>query len=726
MGVAYHWFIPLVAAIASLGLAILVNRTASQTRLNRIFVFLAALLVLWNLNFFVLYSVEDRDLALKLTKFFRNGGIFLPAALLHLVLALRDSPSPLWNRLLAADYGIAGALAIANLSNLLVANLKPFRWGFYSVGTPLYSLFAAVLLINLIAVVALLVYEYRINIHPLKRLQIRFWLLGAVLAFPLGCTNLLPTYGLPLYPLGSLGTAAWAALVAYAIARHRLMDVDLVVTKGIAYAAVSFILIVPAVVLTLWLQQRSFGQVHPDFSAALVFLFIAISILFPSLRLRAESQIEHSLFGHKHEYRSAIVALTRSVLRILDREKLIRQLSDQLRETLRLEHVAVALLDEGKGAFVLWSGSGPSNLSEIPETHELIDSLARRQAAVLRNELESSTIVAERDVVTALYSVLGWEVCIPLEGGGRVNGFIALGPKGNRDAFFAEDLDLLETLANEVSVALENARLYEELKRSQDIIRRADRLSALGTLAAGIAHEIRNPLVAIQTFFQLAPDRLQDEEFFTSFLSMTANEVKRISDLISELLSFARSPTRTLAPLCVNETAERVVTLLEPEARKHRLRLIRNLSPSVPEVLADGDQIKQVLINLILNAIQATQAGGTVAVSTRCAYSGDTKSAQLEINDTGTGMAKDQLDHIFDPFFTTKDKGTGLGLAIVHQIVREHGGSINVNSSVGQGTTFVITIPSSHKPSATEDANISGPDTSPDRHDNHPRRIATS
>src|SRR6185503_8430772 len=138
------------------------------------------------------------------------------------------------------------------------------------------------------------------------------------------------------------------------------------------------------------------------------------------------------------------------------------------------------------------------------------------------------------------------------------------------------------TLAAEASVALENARLYEELKRSQDIIRRADRSSALGTLAAGIAHEIRNPLVSIQTFFQLAPERLHDEEFFTSFLNMTANEVKRITNLINELLAFARSPSRALKPLNLNETVERVVTLLEPEARKHKLTIERQLSPHVP------------------------------------------------------------------------------------------------------------------------------------------------
>jgi len=174
---------------------------------------------------------------------------------------------------------------------------------------------------------------------------------------------------------------------------------------------------------------------------------------------------------------------------------------------------------------------------------------------------------------------------------------------------------------------------------------------------------------------------------------MTASEVTRISDLISELLSFVRSPTRALAPLNVNETIERVVTLLEPEARKHRLHLRHSSAPGLPAVLADADQMKQVLINLILNAIQATMPMGAVTVTSRSAQHGGSRSVQLEITDTGAGMPRDQVEHIFDPFFTTKEKGTGLGLAIVHQIIREHGGTVHVESVPGRGTTFLINLP---------------------------------
>jgi signal transduction histidine kinase len=274
-----------------------------------------------------------------------------------------------------------------------------------------------------------------------------------------------------------------------------------------------------------------------------------------------------------------------------------------------------------------------------------------------------------------------------------VIGLIALGRKPRFEAFFAEDLELLETLAGEASVALENARLYGELKKSQDIIRRADRSSALGTLAAGIAHEIRNPLVSIQTFFQLAPQRLQDEEFMTEFLSMTANEVKRISHLINELLSFARSPTPSYGPVDLNLLIERVVVLISPEAKKHHIRLEECLAAETPLVYGDAEQMKQVLINLVFNAIQATPEDGVVTIATRSVRRQAAEYGRIEVRDTGCGIAADQLDNIFNPFYTTKVRGTGLGLAITQRIVSEHGGIIEVESEATVGTVFSVDLP---------------------------------
>jgi two-component system NtrC family sensor kinase len=701
----YHWLIPLLAALASLALAVLVFRARPLTAASRMFALLASALVLWNLNFFVLYGAFDRDLTVGLTRLLRVGALFLPATLIHLVFVLRNRKWRGWRCIIAINYTVASALTIANILDMFVRELRPFAWGYYSVGTSLYDVFSAIVVANCCVAIVVLVHDYQSSTEPRERVQLKFWLVGAVVAIPLACTNLLPAYGVPLYPLGNLGTVAWAAIVAYAIVRHRLMDVDIVITKGVAYAAVSLGLIAPAFALILWLQRSSFGQIHVDFSFAVLLMLVVVGALFPALRLRAESRIERSLFREKHEYRSALAAFAHSIVRILDRPKLLRELGTTLSETLQLDRLAICLLDENERVYSVRYATGVVTSSEgFGEEHPFVQTLRRRDEVVLRDEIEASADATDRAAVTDVCRRNGWEVCIPLTVSGRSIGFISLGRKRNLEAFYAEDLHLLGTLGAEAAIALENARLYEELKKSRDIIHRTGRLSALGTLAAGIAHEVRNPLVSIQTFFQLAPQRLNDKEFFTSFLSLTAGEVQRISDLISELLTFARSPTHRLYEVDVNDLIERATLLLEPEARKCRVKLSRSLETNLPFVRADGDQIKQVVINLVLNAIQATEPGGAVVVATRRLVGADGDSCQIEVRDTGIGICQGMLDDIFNPFFTTKDKGTGLGLSIAHQIVTEHGGGIAVSSEEGRGSVFCVTLPVSTREEASTDA----------------------
>ncbi len=692
LNVTYAWLIPLLSAIATAALAILVNRVGPRTELRRVFTFLAGMLVLWNLNFFVLYAVSNHDLALHLTQWARVGGLFAPPAVLHLVVALRPNRSSRWRTALLIDYGFACVLLVLNGLGLLVADVRPFAWGYSSVGTSFYNLLTISVFGNFAATVALLLYDYRTGTEAGLRLQLKFWILGALIALPLALTNLLPAYGISVYPLGSLGVAVFAGIVAYAIVRHRLMDIDLVLTKSVAYGAVSFLLIAPAFGLALWLQRESFGRIHSDFSLAILLMLIAVGVLFPALRLRAESSIERSLFREKHEYRAALAAFTRSIVRILDRDKLLSELTNTLTNLLHLDRLAL-LLDDGERTYLVRHATGiPAAIGEFGSTHELILTLRRRDDIALRGELEASSDATER-AAAETFRKNGWEVAMPLAVSDRLIGFIALGRKRNLEAFYAEDLQLLSTLAAEASIALENARLYEELKRSRDIIERTGRLSALGTLAAGIAHEIRNPLVSIQTFFQLAPQRRHDPEFFTSFLSLTAGEVDRIGDLITELLSFARSPSHRVEDVDINDLIERTTLLLAPEARKSRVKLARVLATDLPVIRADGDQLKQVVINLVLNAIQATPASGTVTVLTRRHRHQGNPLCQIEVRDTGVGIPPKMIEDIFNPFFTTKDKGTGLGLSIAHQIATEHGGFITVTSEMDRGSSFYVNLP---------------------------------
>ena len=236
-----------------------------------------------------------------------------------------------------------------------------------------------------------------------------------------------------------------------------------------------------------------------------------------------------------------------------------------------------------------------------------------------------------------------------------------------------------------------------ELKESQNILRRADRLSSLGLLTAGLAHEIRNPLVAIRTFTQLLPERYDDAEFREGFQGLALKEVDRICGLITDLLSFARPSRPNVAEENLNDVVESIARILETEAKEKGVEITREFSANLPKAWIDREQMKQVFMNLILNAIQAMKEGGSIYISTR-SYSKNEAGqpeqyVQVEIRDTGVGIPEENLDHIFDPFFTSKDEGSGLGLSISHQIVQEHGGYVTVESKIGAGTAFFINLP---------------------------------
>jgi signal transduction histidine kinase len=237
----------------------------------------------------------------------------------------------------------------------------------------------------------------------------------------------------------------------------------------------------------------------------------------------------------------------------------------------------------------------------------------------------------------------------------------------------------------------------KELKESQNTLRRADRLSSLGLLTAGLAHEIRNPLVAIRTFTQLLPERYQDAEFREGFQGLALKEVDRICGLINDLLSFARPSRPNVAEENMNDVVDGIARILETEAKEKGVEIIRNFAQNLPKVWIDREQLKQVFMNLILNAIQAMREGGSILISTRLISRDEAGNSgqfvQVEIRDTGIGIPAENLDHIFDPFFTSKDEGSGLGLSISHQIVQEHGGYVTVESKVGVGTTFFINLP---------------------------------
>jgi signal transduction histidine kinase len=285
-----------------------------------------------------------------------------------------------------------------------------------------------------------------------------------------------------------------------------------------------------------------------------------------------------------------------------------------------------------------------------------------------------------------------WSLSLPIRGEERALGVLLL-DAGDGKPLSPEDRALAEQIAEATASVLERPRLAKDLSHTREMLARADRLSALGMLAASVAHEIRNPLVSVRTFIQLLPERLADEEFRTTFRDLALSEIERICGLINDLLAFSRPTPSQREPTDMNELVAQIVRLLDVEARKCNVTVACRSDPDLPAVTVDHAQVKQVLMNVVLNAIQACDAQGEVEVATRVEERDDETWCVLSVADSGRGIAPEHHARVFEPFFTTKDAGSGLGLFIARQIVTGHGGHIGIAARPGGGTEFSIHLP---------------------------------
>ncbi|HEX8679533.1 MAG TPA: ATP-binding protein, partial [Chthoniobacterales bacterium] len=243
------------------------------------------------------------------------------------------------------------------------------------------------------------------------------------------------------------------------------------------------------------------------------------------------------------------------------------------------------------------------------------------------------------------------------------------------------------------------------LKRLELQIRRSDRLASLGTLSAGMAHEIKNPLVSIKTFAQLLPERYQDSDFRETFSNLIGHEIDRIDSLVNQLLRFARPAKPLLRPMHVHDVLEKSLMLVGHRLYQKEIKLSRSWNADVDTIRADADQMEQVFLNFFLNAMDAMKQGGELTVTTEIRSAAEWATAangsnghrdevlRVSVRDNGEGIKSEDIAHVFDPFFTTKDYGTGLGLSVVHGIIQEHGGQIEVESELAKGTAFHILLP---------------------------------
>jgi two-component system NtrC family sensor kinase len=384
--------------------------------------------------------------------------------------------------------------------------------------------------------------------------------------------------------------------------------------------------------------------------------------------------------------------ITRAVTSSLDLDRVLTTSLHSIRQILHVEAGSLILLDADTGE--------PHFRNTLPALEDWIRrDTARADGGVINTviTLREPLIIKDAQAGPAgdgdfdLRNLLA----APLIVKSRVQGVIVVINR-SEGAFTSDDLELLQFLAGAVAVAAENARLYgeladfaRELERSQAQLIQVEKLAATGRLAASLAHEINNPLQAIHNCLHLVINRPLNDEKKKYYLSLAQNEVERLITLVQRTLEFYRPSQGRAAATDVNRLIENVLALTSKRLEHDRVQVRTQLQADLPAMSVVPDQLTQVCLNLIINAVEAMPQGGTLTIGS--AQRGDWLA--IEVQDTGAGLTPAEATRIFEPFYTTKADGTGLGLAVSYGIIQQHGGRIEVSSTPGQGTTFTVLLP---------------------------------
>jgi two-component system, NtrC family, sensor histidine kinase HydH len=561
--------------------------------------------------------------------------------------------------------------------------------------------------------------QYRATVTRVEKARIRYLMIGGFVATTMALTDFLPRVGVAFPTIGNVLTILYLYFLSQTLFRYRLLDLNELVGKMFVLGSLVGILTIVYGLLLAWLGG---GQQQGLFILNTVVASFVILILFEPIRTLLENLINRWLVSERYELRYRMDNLRRELMNVIDVRDMIRRILNSLEESRRVTHASVYLLDADGAGYDLAGHAGPKPVDRLDVVTRraffdrlrsgpvMIEALEREQQQLESEagdapsrEVETldaiARTLAEMDASTAV-AILGGA-----EGSEMILGVLALRDERLRNAFGLEDLDLFRQLSAQAAIIIENSRVYERMKER-------DRLAALGEMAAGLAHEIRNPLGAIKGAAQLlvGPDgKPADGQDVPEFLRIIVEEVNRLNRVVTQFLDYARPYKGEAAEIDLNEVVRKTVQLLENPAAQAKVTL--QLSEALPRVRGDAEQLRQVFLNLGLNALEAMSAGGALTISTgrRPFRRGGEAGSFVEIRfqDTGPGIPREQMKNLFIPFFTTKEKGTGLGLPISQRIVTQHGGVIDVRSESGKGTTFTVCLPVADETSVTATGSIS-------------------
>jgi two-component system sensor histidine kinase HydH len=535
-----------------------------------------------------------------------------------------------------------------------------------------------------------LIQSLRTTRIPRQKLQIKYLIFGivsmAIAGTIINLSNYFLKLGWPIFFLASLYSILVSFFFAIALIRFRLLDIHLLIRGGILYSSVSglvlavYILIIKNIGEAI--SQKAYGRSVLVESA----LILALVFMLRPFQTKVGDWIDRFFYMERLRFRTKLSEFSRTLTELVDLDEVAKTTVHFITQTLHVDSIMLFLLKSELDEYQPIFGTPLHEATKYSSRHSFVKRIESSKRTVELEHLRESEGEAEGidDLIEK-----GWVVVAPIFLKERLLGFILLGKKRAEKDYTVEELELLEAFSNQTALAISRALIYRDMSLKDKQIMQAEKMAAIGELAAGFAHEIRNPLGIIAGSAETVRKH-EDRKIREEMTSYILEESKRINGLISTFLDLARPKEPRLVSCDLREVLEKTLFLLSPQAKTLGVEIKKEIPQKLLQVSIDPDQMRQAFTNLGVNALEAMPQGGVLRVTVSENAKG---KIMLRFSDTGKGISKEAQPKVFDPFFTTKEGGTGLGLSIVHRIITQHGGEISVEGEEGKGSVVTISLP---------------------------------
>ena len=718
---------PLLTLCCFLGLAALTIFRGPRTKTNLLFFTICILGSFLYIDILFAFNVKSAEAALRISRIDHFFIVYLFPVYLHFFHEYLNISGRKW--LIRTVYAYAFFLMCLTPTPLYITSMERHYFGYFAKGGIFYPLFGLAGLFVTIYVLIQIVNAIRKEANSSHKNRLKYLFAGFGIMGLMNGLNVFPTHGYSVYPPGNL---SFIPLIIFAVGlfKHDLLDMGILIKKSLIYSLLTaFLTCLYALIIIV--ADKVFKNFN--FSDSIyfpIFFFLLIAFVFGPLKSKIQVFIDRIFSKGKYDYQKTIKHVSRVIVSELDYDEIAKLLMDTVVDTMLVDHCSLFLLDTSGAGFVNFASRGKQIYSggsiSMDKDNPLIKFMKNHRQFVKRKNLRRQTSVPKIQDVLSDMDALGAEIALPMIFKENLNGFIVLGEKRSGDLFTREDMDLLETLAGQSSLSIENARSYRlinalnkdlekkveerttdlkealsEKERTQEMLIRSESLAAIGQLVAGVAHELNNPLTSVTSLVQATIEDIDQwdkqnppDQDLIDDLQFADKELGRAKLIVASLLGLSRQTQTYSEVFNINSVVKDALRVMYSQYKHHNLEIVENYARNLPDIQGNFANLGQVVLNIIQNAVQAVMdIKGTVYLDSW--FDSEKGQVVFSCKDTGPGIPESIRQDIFKPFFTTKEvgQGTGLGLYICHEIIQKHGGTITLEGTDGQGIVFEVRLP---------------------------------